>query len=174
MGGKQAEIGWKRAGPGLRLEAGRTGLAAGGRQEPCTPALWPEMGGRLEMGRTGHGREWAPVGCNTGTWDGRWAHGHSSGMCRNGAAENGLIRAGPGLQLEAGGNGWETGRNRLETGGNSLETGGTRLAAGSRQGLCMLALQPEMGGRLEMGGNGCLWAVSTRTWDGRWGHQVLT
>ena len=51
------------------------------------------------------------------------------------------------MWLEAGGNG-------RETGGNRLETGGTGLAAGSGRGLCVPALQPETGGRLEMGGTG--------------------
>jgi hypothetical protein len=45
--------------------------------------------------------------------------------------------------------------NGRETGGNRLETGGTGLAAGSRRGLCAPAMQPETGGRLEMGGTGC-------------------
>ena len=78
MGGNRAGIGWQWAGPGSQLEVGSN--FARRRCSLRQAGSWKWVG----LGAGGNRRPW---GVNTGTWDGRWGHGCSSGTCRNGAVE---------------------------------------------------------------------------------------
>ena len=96
-----------------------------------------------QVGMGGSGREWAGngrIGCGQ---EGRLCVSvvmaeNGAELCGNG--RNGLIWAGPGLRLEAGGNSGQ------ETGGNRQETGGLGAGRGSCQECT------------EMGRNGLIWA----------------